>query len=246
MPADPAPAIIPLRCGTIRARSSLFETGAEGESVLPVYAFLITHPTRPPVLFDTGIHPDLNQKLWLDLFANTLPAGQDVAARLEQLEIGPAGLGGVILSHAHYDHAGGLPLIGDVPVFAHRNEDLSAVDAARDIRRTGDSFDVFGDGSVEVFATPGHTAGHQSLRVRRFGGGHDVLTADACYFCRSLARQDADQPHAFDKETFIATKRRLAEMQAAGDFIIPGHDEAFLDQAPGDSAVRIGTVSREG
>ena len=178
-----------------------------------------------------------------DLFANTLPAGQDVASRLEQLEIGQGGLGGVILSHAHYDHAGGLPLIGDAPVFAHRDEDLSAVDAARDVRRITDGFDVFGDGSVEVFATPGHTNGHQSLRVRRFGG-YDVLTGDACYFCRSLAREDADQPHAFDKERYVATKRRLADMQARGDFIVPGHDDAFLDNIPLGSALRVSRASR--
>jgi N-acyl homoserine lactone hydrolase len=242
MPAETVPTITPLRCGTIRAPADQFETDAKGEGALPVYAFLIRHPNHRPVLFDTGIHPDLHEKLWLDLFANTVPAGQDVASRLDQAGVGVAGLGGVILSHAHYDHAGGLPLIGDAPVYVHKDERLSAIDPARDIRRTGDLFDVFGDGSVEVFATPGHTAGHQSLRVRRFGG-HDVLAVDACYFCRSLTRVDADQPHAFDRDAFIATKRRLAQMQADGDFVVTGHDEAFLDNIPAASAIRVGAVS---
>jgi len=58
---------------------------------------------------------------------------------------------------------------------------------------TGDSHDLFGDGSVEVFATPGHTCGHQSLRVRR-AGGHDVLAGDACYFCETLEALGV-QPH---------------------------------------------------
>lgn len=238
------PEIIPLRCGTIRAQADLFETGAQGESIVPVYAFLITHPVKAPVLFDTGLHPSMDQQLYLELFANTLPDGQDVGARLAQAGVSAGGLGAVILSHAHYDHAGGLPLVGDAPVYAHQSEDLGAVDPGRDIRRTGDLHDVFGDGSVELFATPGHTPGHQSLRVRRFGGGHDVLTGDACYFCRSLGRTDADQPHAADKAMFIDSKKRLARMRDEGDFVIPGHDEAFLDQIPAGSAVRITASSR--
>ncbi len=91
----------------------------------------------------------------------------------------------------------------------------------------------------------GHTAGHQSLRVRRFGGGHDVLTGDACYFCRALDRADADQPHAFDKDAYVASKRRFMEMRAAGDFIVPGHDPAFLDAIPAGSSVRPRAVSVE-
>ena len=238
------PEIIPLRCGTIRAAANLLEAGAEGELVLPVYAYLITHPAKAPVLFDTGIDPELDGKLWMGAFANSVPPHETIAARLEALDLGERGLGGVILSHGHYDHAGGLPLIGDVPVYAHQNEALEGVDAGRDLRRTGDLFDVFGDGSVEAFATPGHTAGHQSLRVRRFGGGHDVLAGDACYFCRSLGRTDVDQTYVADKTLFVESKKRLAAMRAAGDFVIPGHDEAFLDQIPEASAVRPGPMSR--
>jgi glyoxylase-like metal-dependent hydrolase (beta-lactamase superfamily II) len=238
-----APEIIPLRCGTIVAPAELFETDGVGESAAPVYAFLITHPLQAPVLFDTGLHPDLDGKLYLDRFANTVPAGQDIGSRLEQLDLGAQGLGGVILSHGHYDHAGGLPLIGDAPVFLHQNEDASGIEAGRDLRRTGDLHDVFGDGSVELFATPGHTPGHQSLRVRRFGGGYDVLAGDACYFCRSLDRSDADQPYAADKALFIESKRRLARMRDAGDFVIPGHDAAFLERIPAGSSVRVHAAS---
>lgn len=236
------PEIIPLRCGTVSGPAEAFEVGAPGHSALPVYAFLVTHPAKAPVLFDTGLHPRLDGRPFAGL-DNELPAGHDVGARLAALDLGPAEIGGVVLSHAHYDHAGGLPLIGDAPVMVHRDEDTSRIPTDREFSRIGDSFDVFGDGSVEVFATPGHTRGHQSLRVRRFGG-YDVLAGDACYFCRSLTRDEADQPYAFDKPLFQATKRRLAEMSAGGCFVIPGHDEGFLDQIPAGSVVRPHAVSR--
>jgi len=237
------PEIIPLRCGSIRVKTKALEVGGVGESVLPVYAYLITHPSQPPVLFDTGMHPDQDGKTIAGVFHNTLPEGHDVASRLRALGAAPGALGAVIVSHGHYDHAGGVPLLPGAPVLIHRDEDASTLHLPPEARRTGDSLDLFGDGSVEVFATPGHSPGHQSLRVRRFGG-YDVLAADACYFCRSLDRTDADQPHAFDKPAYQASKRRLAEMRDGGDFVIPGHDEAFLDQIPDGSAVRPQTASR--
>ncbi len=237
------PEIIPMRCGTIRGPVDSFETGSTGDSVLPVYAYLITHPTAAPVLFDTGLHPDKDGRVQAKVLHNEAPAGQDVVSRLRTLGVAPRELHAVVLSHAHYDHAGGLPLLGDAPTLIHRDEDASRIELSSSSRRTGETLDIFGDGSVEVFATPGHSPGHQSLRVRRFGG-YDVLAGDSCYFCRSLDRTDADQPHAFDKPVYQASKRRLAAMRDQGDFVIPGHDEGFLDQIPEHSAVRPHAVSR--
>lgn len=233
-----APEIIPLRCGTIVAPAELFETDGVGESAAPVYAFLITHPLQAPVLFDTGLHPDLDGKLYLDRFANTVPAGQDIGSRLEQLDLGAQGLGGVILSHGHYDHAGGLPLIGDAPVFLHQNEDASGIEAGRDLRRTGDLHDVFGDGSVELFATPGHTPGHQSLRVRTETGGEFVLCGDACYLRESLEKLRLPGVIA-DKAAALAVFHRFREMQTRGAKIMFGHDPDFWKTVP-QAPVRLG------
>ena len=48
--------------------------------------------------------------------------------------------------------------------------------------------DVFGDGSVVLLPTPGHTAGHQSLWIRPKTGTQFVLTADACYTQKHLEK----------------------------------------------------------
>src|SRR5581483_4401856 len=42
--------------------------------------------------------------------------------------------------------------------------------------------DVFGDGSVIVLATPGHTPGHRSLRVKLARKGTVILSGDAVHF----------------------------------------------------------------
>jgi hypothetical protein len=59
-------------------------------------------------------------------------------------------------------------------------------DLGHNLRLVDGEHDVFGDGSVVCLPTPGHTAGHQSLRVR-LDSGDVVLAADACYFCPAMS-----------------------------------------------------------
>lgn len=235
--------ILPLRCGTIRAPAKLLERGGQGDLTLPVYAFLITHPSGRSVVFDAGLAPADDGQVLFDEFHNALPAGHDVASRIAAAGVDPAAVEAVVVSHSHYDHVGGVGLLPNARLIIHRQEELRTLDGGRDLLLTDDMHDLFGDGSAEVFATPGHTCGHQSVRVFREGGA-DVLAGDACYFCRSLDRDEVDQPFPFDKAQYLATKRRLAGMRAQGDFVIPGHDESFLGQIPPGSAVRASPLSR--
>ena len=47
-------------------------------------------------------------------------------------------------------------------------------------------YDLFGDGSVQILSTPGHTLGHQSLKVKLASGGLLVLTQDAVWMQENL------------------------------------------------------------
>ena len=235
--------ILPLRCGTIRAPANALEVDGVGELTLPVYAYLITHPSGRTMLFDAGLAPSHHDQTVSKVFRNELPEGHDVAARVLAAGFDPARVEGIVASHSHYDHIGGIALVPNARIFIHQKEDLRELDTGHDLVRTDDSLDLFGDGSAEVFATPGHTCGHQSVRVWREGGA-DILAGDACYFCRSLDREDTDQPYPFDKAQYLETKRRLAQMRADGNFIVPGHDESFLDNIPRGSAIRFSPLSR--
>lgn len=243
----------PLHCGDVTAPGELFEVGLSGPRTVPVMAFLITHPTRGQAVFDTGLHPDMDGRTLYRDYACSLPAGHDLASRLRALDIDPAGVRRLVASHSHFDHIGAADLLPNADLYIHAAEVDRALNShPRDHGRralefghrrvlTGDSHDLFGDGSCEIFATPGHTCGHQSLRVKR-AGGHDVLAGDACYFCQTL-EAGGEQPRPDDAGVYRATLMRLKAMAEAGDFIVPGHDLGFADAIPVDSALH-GAFSR--
>jgi len=239
--------IHPLQCGTITAPAEVFQEGLTGERTVPVMAFLIEHPTRGYAVFDTGLRPDMDGRLLFGAYACSLPAGHDLASRLRGIDVDPDRIERLVASHAHFDHLGAADLLPNADIVIHASElERSLNDHPRAHGRlalemghrrvlTGDSHDLFGDGSCELFHTPGHTCGHQSLRVKR-AGGHDVLAGDACYFCETLDPL-ALQPHPEDRDIYLATLERLRAMSRSGDFIVPGHDLGFIDAIPVESAL---------
>lgn len=84
------------------------------------------------------------------------------------------------------------------------------------------SHDVFGDGTIVTLPTPGHTCGHQSLKVET-AGGPVVLTADACYFSHTLD-DEVLPPFSFDVELQLRSLALLRAERDRGARIVPGHD----------------------
>lgn len=118
--------------------------------------------------------------------------------QLRDIGITPAEVGTVILSHAHFDHVGNARLFSHAVWYIQRNEFAAMFGADFEnygyspelyecLRRTavnlvdGD-LDVFGDGSVNIISTPGHTPGHCSLLVRLAEAGAVVLSGDIAHF----------------------------------------------------------------
>jgi len=82
--------------------------------------------------------------------------------------------------------------------------------------------DLFGDGRVVCLPTYGHTAGHQSLRVR-LDNREVELTADACYMRRTL-EQMVMPPFAHNLDALREGLDRFRLMERAGTRLIFGHD----------------------
>ena len=73
--------------------------------------------------------------------------------------------------------------------------------------------DVFGDGSVMLIATPGHTPGHQCLLVKLPKTGPVLLSGDAVHFKDNWEHRRVPAQN-FDKDKTAASMQRMAEVMA--------------------------------
>lgn len=108
----------------------------------------------------------------------------------------------MVITHLHFDHTGGLELLpASVPIVLQHNEWAAAFDKAavarnfplprdyavlpdRELILVDGDYDLLGDGAIELLLPPGHTPGHQSVRVgERLVLGVDV---DLAHFASVL------------------------------------------------------------
>lgn len=240
-------------CGWLTLPAALLLEGARGSLTVPVPSYLIEHP-KGRALFDTGLHvdtqtePDRRLGRLAQYHTVGFKPGEEIAARLESLDIDPGRIDFIINSHLHFDHCGGNQQLPNATLLIQRREweaghdadliervyyDPHDYDHGHRVELIDGEHDVFGDGTVVCLPTHGHTPGHQSLRVR-IGAPEMVMTGDACYLRRTL--DNLHLPTAmYDREQMLASLRRLRAMREAGAMIITGHDPELwhaIPQAP--------------
>jgi N-acyl homoserine lactone hydrolase len=216
----------------------------ERQQRFPVPAYLIETESER-VLVDTGLHPG----------AVADPAGRYGSAdslalfKLQQDEsladqVDLDTVTRVVLTHLHFDHASGLGLLpSSVPIAIQRREwdagqDGQAVaknfflpadyeGVADQVELVDGDHDLLGDGSVQLLLTPGHTPGHQSVRV----GESLVIGGDVTHYASGL--DDHRFPmfaHDFGEQAKSAD--RLKALRDAGATVRPGHDPDVLAPGP--------------
>jgi glyoxylase-like metal-dependent hydrolase (beta-lactamase superfamily II) len=146
----------------------------------------------------------------------------------------------LVLSHMHFDHVGNAnefagpnttwlvqkgereAMFGDGVVSSTINPDYAALKNAHTQLLDG-NHDVFGDGTVTIVSTPGHTVGHQVLFVRLPKSGPLVLSGDLYHYPgeRTLNRMP-------DREKSAGTPESRARVEAlvkdSGAQLWIGHD----------------------
>jgi glyoxylase-like metal-dependent hydrolase (beta-lactamase superfamily II) len=145
----------------------------------------------PESAFKDGVSP---QKL------NAFTVDRPLLPQLLAIGYIPANITYLALSHYHLDHVANAGLFagstwivqkGDRdPIFAPRQPGGRVADSkyfeslgnSKTILLNGEDYDVFGDGTVVIKSTPGHTPGHQSLFLRLANTGNVLLSGDLYHY----------------------------------------------------------------
>ncbi|MGH2951782.1 MAG: N-acyl homoserine lactonase family protein [Solirubrobacterales bacterium] len=181
-----------------------------------------------------------------------LEPGEDLPSQLRARDIDPKAIRLVVMTHLHFDHSSGMsefpnatfvvtepewhfatterrPLLhGYRPAhydyaFDYRTLDYDGerIDSYSTFGRT---FDLFGDGSVRLAFTPGHSAGHQAV-ICRLRERDLVIAGDAIYTYRQL--EGGPEPlRPYDLHNWRRSLRELQlfHHQYPQAVILPGHD----------------------
>jgi N-acyl homoserine lactone hydrolase len=235
-----------LNVGWMTASAALWRRDDDpGKRVrLPVPAYLVETDSER-ILIDTGLHPDAcgDASTFYDrpeitsLFSFELD--QPVHEQIDTTTITK-----IVLTHLHWDHAGGLPLLpSSIPLVVQRLEweagndpggidrnvffPRDYIDDEREVVLVDGDHDLLGDGSIELLLTPGHTPGHQSVRI----GDDLILGADVAYFASGL--DDHRFPvYGDDHAEQRRSAERLRAIRDSGARFLPGHDPDVLRPGP--------------
>jgi glyoxylase-like metal-dependent hydrolase (beta-lactamase superfamily II) len=230
-------ALIPFTCGWLTLPTAFLLSGEPGQITVPVPAYLIDHPAGL-VLFDAGLGPRFSRPAGTPLDGPVdLEHTSCVDSRLRSLAIDPDGIRYLVNSHLHTDHAGGNAFVPAATVIVQREEWAAAhssgdsayhrpeFDTGQQVTLVDGHHDLFGDGTVQLIPTPGHTPGHQSALVRT-PSGDVVLTGDACNLARSMDEMRLPD-HADDDELYRRSLQALRRLRDRGATVFYGHDPGF-------------------
>jgi N-acyl homoserine lactone hydrolase len=221
---------------------------------LPIPCFLVEHPQAGPFLVDTGLHAsvaadpaeNLGRAAKL-LYSIDMQPADAAPEQVRARGVDPDSIGLVVMTHLHYDHASGATQFPGATFLVERREWEAAhsggfrqgyhrphLDPAlrwRAIDVDGEA-DLFGDGSVRLLHTPGHTPGHLSLLLALESGQQLLLTADAAYAQRTLDERLLSLFLA-DDDAYMASLDTLIELSRDADHVVCGHDPDGLRRADG-------------
>ena len=154
------------------------------------------------------------------------PSLKDAGAMSAELDrrtgLKPEGVTAVFITHEHGDHWAGLPLFPDARWFAGPIV-ANILNKTRNFKKPIEPAKEKLFDAVDVMPTPGHTAGHTSLRFDC--DGKSIIAAGDAVATHDFFR---DRRGYFNAVDFALSAKTMDRMAKAADIIVPGHDNYFL------------------
>jgi glyoxylase-like metal-dependent hydrolase (beta-lactamase superfamily II) len=239
-----------LQNGFMGAQRSLLFYGEFSEAAvqIPITCYLVK-TSDGTILFDTGLSPRALPGLMRTDRLASFTEDDLLVNRLRSAGLQPGDVDMVVLSHLHYDHAGGTELFASSELVVQKDEYSYAHYPASFFAGFyyRKNFDIPGarwrllDGDTEiapgvtVLRTDGHTPGHQSLMVQLPESAPVILTGDACYWHEHVESERVPGVVWNPTLALHSIKRLKTLGRLTGARIFPSHDPAFwktVKQAP--------------
>jgi glyoxylase-like metal-dependent hydrolase (beta-lactamase superfamily II) len=200
------------------------------------------------ILLDSGFH----REKWLKEFPVTDYLRPDEAVKLAGVK--PEEVTDVVVSHAHWDHMGGIDLFPKATVWIQKEEyryytgeawqagghhggidpedieELVRLNTAGRLRLVdGDNVEILP--GIHAYTGARHTYASQYLKVD--GQRPFVLASDNCYLYRNLATHSASATFSeADRAANLAAQTRMMELAGSSDRVVPGHDMLQFQKFP--------------
>lgn len=225
----------------------------EHEKIDSVYAFWLIRGKGRNILFDTGFH----RGRWFEEWTVEDYLRPDAAVRLAG--VNPEEVTDVIISHAHWDHMGGIDLFPKATIWIQQEEyryytgeawqpsgDHDGIDPddVRELVRintegrlrlvVGDDREILP--GIRAYTGARHTYASQYLRVEC--NPPVILASDNVYLYRNLTTHSASATFSdADHAANVAAQRRMLELIGSPDRIVPGHDALQFQRFPTEGRI---------
>lgn len=204
--------------------------------------FLVRHESGD-LLWDLGLNVELVKEGPIQSDELTVSLNKTLVQQLAEIDLVPDDIEFVSISHSDFDHVLQIPsfpdatwLINEKEINAMKEEgELTGMYSGfKNMKRTvfnGDYY-VFGDGSVMILQTPGHTAGHTALQVMLKDTGPVLLSGDLYHQAKSrelkrVPRFNFDE--AQTRQSINRFEKIATELDAR---VIIQHEEKDINRLP--------------
>ena len=178
----------------------------------------------------------------------TLRVTKTLASQLSELGVAPTDISRLAISHFHGDHCGNANLFTAATLYIQQPEYEAAFGPdpakfnfspnlyeklrANPVVKLNGDHDVFGDGSVVILSTPGHTPGHQSLLVRLPKTGAVVLSGDMVHFEENWVNRRVPARNYNREQSLQSMDKVAAVLSEENAELWINHDKAQSDRIP--------------